>query len=87
VRPDEINHLLREQPFQPFRILLSNGNSYDIRHPELVSVGRTRLFIGIPAAESPSYFDDWALVALVHINDVRPLPPSAPPSGNGAGQP
>ena len=86
MRPDDINRLLREQPFQPFRVLLSNGSGYDIRHPELIAVGRTSLFIGIPASESTAFFEDFAHVALVHINEIRPIHTTAPPSGNGAAQ-
>lgn len=29
------------EPFRPFRINMASGKSYDIRHPEMVQVGRT----------------------------------------------
>jgi hypothetical protein len=29
------------EPFRPFRINMASGKYYDIRHPEMVQVGRT----------------------------------------------
>jgi hypothetical protein len=85
VRPDDLNRVLRTQPFQPFRIHLSNGRMLDIRHPELAVVGRTTMFIGRPAADTafPTY-EDYDLIALIHINNLEPLPMSSSP-GNGTG--
>src|SRR5262249_34837914 len=83
MRPEEIQRLLRQQPFQPFWLHLSNGHTYDVRHPELVAVGRSTVFIGVPASDLPiPTYDDFAIVALMHINDVKPLPPG-PPLTNG----
>jgi hypothetical protein len=81
MRPDDIRELLRRQPFQPFRIHLSNGTVYEVRHPELILVGRTTLVIGRPApgAAEPIY-EDFSIVALVHINHVEPVLPAAPPA-------
>jgi hypothetical protein len=40
----EIRRLLSAQPFQPFRVLVADGNHYDVRHPEsLATVGNGRL--------------------------------------------
>ena len=40
MRPDDVRAELRIQPFQPFRIRLSNGKTYDVPHPDLV-MGRS----------------------------------------------
>jgi hypothetical protein len=36
---EELRDTLREQPFEPFRIVLTDGATYDIRHPDLLWVG------------------------------------------------
>jgi hypothetical protein len=86
VRPDDMLELLRRRPFGPFRIHLSNGQSYDIRHPEVAFVTRAALVLGIPAPDLPPEIADRAtVVALIHINNIEPLPvgAAAVASGNG----
>jgi hypothetical protein len=39
VTTQEIQRLLAAQPFEPFRILLADGNFYDVRHPENLALG------------------------------------------------
>jgi hypothetical protein len=84
MRTEDLHHLLREQPFRPFRIYLSNGRTYAIRYPELVMVARTVAVIGKPSPDLPApAIDDYAVVTLLHINNVEPLPSPVPPSTNG----
>ena len=84
MRPEDVHAWLRRDPFVPFRIHLSNGRTFEDRHPELVMVGRTSLVIG---DRDPDFaipvFDAVNLhVALMHINHIEPLAPSAPqPTG------
>jgi hypothetical protein len=33
------------EPFRPFRIRMASGQSFDIRHPEMILVGRTSVRI------------------------------------------
>ena len=49
MRPDDIRNFLNRRPFQPFRITLTDGRNYEVRHPELVMVGRSSIVIGLPA--------------------------------------
>ncbi len=84
MRPDDVNRLLRQQPFQPFRIYLSNGRTYEVRHPDLAMVGRTTMLLGIPAPDlPPSTYDHYETIALMHINNLEPLPPAPTAGGNG----
>ena len=40
----EIQRTMAAQPFEPFRVLVADGRSYDIRHPEhLAFSGKGRL--------------------------------------------
>ena len=68
MRPDDIRRLLRTQPFQPFRIHLSDGKAFDVRHPELAMVGRSIVAIGVPSSgEDELVFDHLVHCALIHI--------------------
>jgi hypothetical protein len=82
----DIQARVRAQPFVPFRVTTSSGQTYDIRHPEFVFVMRRFLEIGIPAPEEPDIPDQVQRVALLHITSIDDLPaPSPPPGANGPG--
>lgn len=53
--PEAIREHLRRQPFQPFRMCLSDGSVYEVRQPEMVFVMRREIVIGFadPGDELP----------------------------------
>ncbi len=72
----DIQTRLRKKPFQPLRIIVSEGLRYDIHHPDLVLVGMRDLTIGFPAKENPGVYDQMTRVALVHVVALEDLPVS-----------
>lgn len=83
-RAEDIQEKLRKKPFQPFRIIASEGLHYDIRHPDLVLVGRRDLTIGFPDSESPTVYDRVTRVAMVHVVALEDIPVS---TQQGDGEP
>ena len=80
----ELHSLLRKQPFQPIRLCLSDGKSYDIVHPDFVYVDRSTLHLGIlgPAGvEEPAEFTEH--IALLHVVRVEPFQARKRRGGNG----
>ena len=74
MRPEDIRQFLRQEPFRPFRLTLTDGRTYDIRHPELVAIGRSSLFIGFPRQDDPEpVYDDYLIVSLLHIMQAQPV--------------
>ncbi len=53
MRPDDVLQLLRARPFEPFRISLSDGKQYEVRHPEMAIVSRSTVLVGIPGPRGP----------------------------------
>jgi hypothetical protein len=39
--------LLEAKPFEPFRIVMSSGESHDVRHPETAKLLRTEILVFI----------------------------------------
>ena len=62
---ETIREWLTRQPFEPFEVRLSNGEHYQIRHPELLAIGKNRIAIVDPNT------DRFVHVALVHINSIE----------------
>lgn len=74
MRPQDILDLLQRRPFEPFRLCLSDGASFEVRHPELAMVGRSTMLIGIAAPDSPEpVFDRFVNCALMHITRTEPI--------------
>jgi hypothetical protein len=43
--PPQIQTYLKAQPFRPFRLHMASGKSFDIRHLEMVKIGRSFLLV------------------------------------------
>lgn len=68
--------LLRLQPFRPFRIVMSSGQSYEIRHPEMAMLTRTAILVGVGELDEgiPAEF---RICSLLHVTAIEPLTPAA----------
>lgn len=72
--PEQLREMIRHQPFRPFRLYLSGGQSYDVAGPEWLLVTRRTTALGIPGEAG-----DGELVVLLdnlHITHTEPLPGS-----------
>ena len=72
MHPNEVLEYLRRQPFEPFRIYLTDGTVYEVRHPDQCIVTRTAVHVALPGP-SQTYARGIAAYALVHINRLEPI--------------
>lgn len=74
----DLLEMLRHRPFQAFRIHVSDGTVYEIRHPEMMVVGRTKALVFFPPEGIPlPAMDRYEAVALLHITRLEPVEASA----------
>jgi hypothetical protein len=69
----EVLNYIQAQPFRPFRIRMNSGRTFDIRHPEMVRVGRRDLLIFTFVSDSPGVYDHWENVSLLLVESLSPL--------------
>lgn len=64
--------LLGQRPFRPFRLVMSSGQSYEVRHPEMALLTRSDMLVGIDVAEDgiPAQFK---ICSLLHVTAIEPL--------------
>jgi hypothetical protein len=64
--------LLSHRPFRPFRVVMSSGQSYEVRHPEMAMLTRTDLLVGVDITDEgvPAEFK---ICSLLHVTAVEPL--------------
>lgn len=64
---EDLRALLEKDTFEPFRIRVSSGDSYDIRDPSSVALLKNRAFIAFPDGER------WTFCPYLHIAAVESL--------------
>ncbi len=72
MRPEDVLFWLQAQPFQPFRVTLNSGRSFEVRHPELVRLMRTSLLHFTPSNQE-GVFDRAETIGLVLVERIEPL--------------
>ena len=60
------------RPFQPVKLIVSSGHSYEIRHPEMALLTRTSLLVGTGNSDDgvPAEFK---ILSLLHITAIEPI--------------
>lgn len=64
---EKIRKFLRHEPFEPFVIRLSNGESHEIRHPECAAITKSKVIVTYPDEDRDVH------CSLIHINTVELL--------------
>jgi hypothetical protein len=69
MRPDDVTALLREEPFRRFRIVLNSGRTYEVRHPEMIQVLRTVVYVfgGAVGDDDPPRYEVVSLVLIERL--------------------
>ena len=64
---------VKAQPFRPFRIHMPSGQVFDIRHPEMLKVGKGFLLVFSFANAEPDVVERWETVSLMLIESISHL--------------
>jgi hypothetical protein len=59
------------EPFRPFRIRMASGQQFDIRHPEMILVGRTSVRIYTATGDNGN--EKWHDVSLMLMETIEPM--------------
>lgn len=78
----ELIRLLHQKPFVPFRLHVSEGTVYDVRHPDLVIATVGFVAIGYPDPEHQGMALTVDIVNMNHIIRIEPIatPPAPTPA-------
>jgi hypothetical protein len=79
---DEVLQMARRQPFRPFRLYVSDGSAYEVRHPDLLMPGARSVIVGVALDPGQTYYDRHVVIDLIHITRLEPMEPQ--PAGDGA---
>lgn len=81
--PEELRDALRQHPFEPFRIVMTDGTAFDIRHPDLLLVGQRTAVVGLVGQPGQTFYERTVKVDLLHVIRIEPLQATSAPPANG----
>lgn len=83
MRMQTIRDLLKAQPFRPLRLVMSSGQTYEIRHPEMAWLTGYDIHIGV--GETPEGIPlEYRILPLLHVTTVDVIAaPAAGPQQSG----
>jgi hypothetical protein len=61
---DQLQQHLDREPFQPFRIVTTSGDRYDVTDPHEVAIAKTYLFYAYPRSDRSAHIRLSQVVAL-----------------------
>jgi hypothetical protein len=67
---DSLRTAISRRPFEPFRVILSSGDSYEVRHPEFAWLVKGGLYVGLPT-ENGDLPERAVFCSLLHIAAVE----------------
>jgi len=72
MRPDEVRAHLKAEPFQPIRVHISDGASYDVPHPEFMIVTRATVAVAVDLADD-GLAERLVYIDPIHITRITPI--------------
>jgi hypothetical protein len=68
---EKVYELVRQQPFKPFQVRLTNGKSITIRNPKNVMMLKSRIVVAFPKADRFDFFDVPEIAAIDLLQPTR----------------
>ncbi len=83
--PEDLRNTLKQTPFEPFRLVMTDGKFFEIRHPDLLLLGKRAAVVGLTGQPDQTLYEQTVKVDLLHIIRIEPLPSSLPTPKNSSG--
>jgi hypothetical protein len=83
---EELRDAQKRQPFEPFRLVMTDDVGYDIPHPDLLLVGRRTATVGLTGQPGKTFYERTVKIDLMHVIRLEPLEsfPSSGPNGSSS---
>jgi hypothetical protein len=71
--PKDLSRRVKKRPFVPFRLVVSEGATYDVFHPDQIIVMRDSVVVATPG-DADDFYESSDLVDLIHVVRLEALP-------------
>lgn len=76
----DFRKLLDTRPFEPFRLVMSNGEKFEVRHPEMAFMSRSTMYVGVNLRDGiPARYE---MCSLLHVATIEPFELDESPSNS-----
>jgi hypothetical protein len=82
---EDVQRRLQQRPFQPFTLFLTDGSHYEVRHPELILLGRRSMILGITSEPNQKLYERAIDIDLLHVVRMEPSSSQTPTNGEPTG--
>ena len=73
ITANTILEYVKARPFRPFRIHMASGDTFDIRHPEMIKVTKWCVVIFTHIGGEEEIFDHWTTASLMLMESISHL--------------
>jgi hypothetical protein len=73
IAPRTIIDFVTAEQFSLFRLHMASGTTFDVRHPEMIRVGRSSMTVHMPPDGDESQPARWREVSLMLLESIEPL--------------
>jgi hypothetical protein len=73
ITSSNLMNYVKAQPFRPFRLHMASGKTFDVRHPEMVKLGKNFIMAFSFSSREPELVEQWETVSLMLIESVSHL--------------
>lgn len=63
--------VLEKQPFKPFRLVMSSGQTYEVRHPEMAWLTRSDILVALDQTKE-GVPNRYKICSLLHVTAIEP---------------
>jgi hypothetical protein len=69
--PHEIFEYVDAEPFRPFRIRMASGRTFDVRHPEMIRVGRDSVVVFQHLQQDERIYESFKMLGMQLIESIE----------------
>jgi hypothetical protein len=73
ITPGTMMEYVKARPFRPFRIHMASGGTFEVRHPEMLRIGRSDMVLFSPSIENADVYDHWNTLSMMLVALVSHL--------------
>lgn len=64
--------MMARRPFQPVRLTMSSGETFEVRHPEMAFVDRTSIYVA-PDLDNNGIPTEYRIFSFLHVTAIEPI--------------